>query len=45
MNGWLLLLLAILIFAPQNTTAKSGRFDFRAVALLLCVIALVAQAQ
>lgn len=44
-NGWLLLLLAILIFTPQSSTVKAGRFDYRAVALLLCVIALVAQAQ
>jgi hypothetical protein len=45
MNGWLLILLAILIFAPKSTTAKTGRFDMRAVALLLCVIALIAQYQ
>jgi hypothetical protein len=44
-NGWLLLLLAILIFAPKTTANKAGRLDFRAVALLLCVIALIAQAQ
>ncbi len=45
MNGWLLLLLAILIFAPKSSTAKAGRLDLRAVALLLCVIALIAQTQ
>ncbi len=45
MNGWLLILLAILIFAPKSSTAKAGRFDLRAIALLLCVIALMAQAQ
>ncbi len=43
MNLWILLLFAILIFAPKNSTDQSSRFDFRAVALLLCVIALVAQ--
>ncbi len=44
MNGWLWLLLAILIFAPKSSTVKTGRWDLRALALLLCVIALIAQA-
>jgi hypothetical protein len=43
MNAWLLILFAILIFAPKGSTNPSGRFDFRALALLLCVIALIAQ--
>ena len=43
MNAWLLILLAILIFAPKNASNPSSRFDFRALALLLCVIALMAQ--
>ena len=43
MNLWILLLFAILIFAPKNSSNQMSRFDFRAVALLLCVIALVAQ--
>ncbi len=43
MNLWILLLFAILIFAPKNSSDQSSRFDVRAVALLLCVIALVAQ--
>ena len=43
MNLWILLLFAILIFAPKSASTPSGRFDYRALALLLCVIALVAQ--
>ncbi len=43
MNLWVLLLFAILIFAPKSSSSQSSRFDFRAVALLLCVIALIAQ--
>ena len=43
MNAWLLILLAILIFAPKGSSNQSSRFDFRALALLLCVIALIAQ--
>ena len=43
MNGWILILFAILIFAPKGSPSQSGRFDFRALALLLCVIALIAQ--
>jgi hypothetical protein len=43
MNAWLLILLAILVFAPKNSSDQSSRFDFRALALLLCVIAIVAQ--
>jgi hypothetical protein len=41
---WLLILFAILIFAPKNSSNQAGRFDLRALALLLCVIALIAQA-
>ena len=44
MNGWLFLLLAILLFAPKGSTGKRGRWDVRALALLLCVVALMAQA-
>ncbi len=43
MNPWILLLFAILIFAPKGSSNQSGRYDFRAVALLLCVIAIIAQ--
>ena len=43
MNAWLLILFAILIFAPPSSPSRSSRFDFRALALLLCVIALIAQ--
>jgi hypothetical protein len=46
MNAWLLILLAILIFAPKNSSdqsSHSSRFDFRALALLLCIIAIIAQ--
>lgn len=43
MNAWLLILFAILIFAPKSSSDQAGRFDFRALALLLCVIAIVAQ--
>jgi hypothetical protein len=43
MNAWLLILFAILIFAPKGSSNQSERFDFRAVALLLCVIAIIAQ--
>ena len=43
MNLWILLLFAILIFAPKSSSNESSRYDFRAVALLLCVIAIIAQ--
>ena len=43
MNAWLLILLAVLVFAPKTASNPSSRFDFRALALLLCVIALIAQ--
>jgi len=43
MNAWLLILFAILIFAPKSSSSPSSRFDFRALALLLCVIALMTQ--
>ncbi len=43
MSVWFFLLFAILIFAPKGASQKSDRFDFRAVALLLCVIAMLAQ--
>ena len=43
MNAWLLILFAILIFAPKGSSHQSNRFDFRALALLLCVAALIAQ--
>lgn len=44
MNAWLLILFAILIFAPKSSSKSSSRFDLRALALLLCVIAIIAQA-
>ena len=43
MNLWILLLFAILIFAPKSSSDQSSRWDFRALAILLCVVALVAQ--
>ncbi len=43
MNAWLFVLLAILIFAPKSSSSQSGRFDLRALALVLCVIAIIAQ--
>jgi hypothetical protein len=43
MNAWLLILFAILIFAPKNSSDQSSRFDLRALALLLCVVALITQ--
>ena len=43
MNPWVWVLMGILIFAPKGANAKSGRWDLRARALLLCVIAVVAQ--
>ncbi len=43
MNVWLLILFAILVFAPKGSSTQSGRFDVRALALLLCIIALIAQ--
>ena len=44
MNLWILVLFTILIFAPKSSSSQSSRFDLRALALLLCVIALIAQA-
>jgi hypothetical protein len=43
MNAWLLILLVILIFAPKSSSNQSSRFDLRALALLLCVVAIIAQ--
>jgi hypothetical protein len=43
MNAWLLILFVILIFAPKSSSTQTSRLDFRAVALLLCVIALITQ--
>ena len=43
MNVWVLILFAVLIFAPKSSSTQSSRLDFRALALLLCVIALIAQ--
>ena len=43
MNGWLLALFLILIFAPKSSAEKAGRWDFRAVLLLLCIVGLVTQ--
>ncbi len=43
MNPWLWLLIGILVFAPKSMSAKTGRWDLRALALLLCVIAVITQ--
>ena len=43
MNPWLLVLMGVLIFAPKGSGEKGGRWDLRALALLLCVIAVAAQ--
>jgi len=43
MNLWVLILFAVLIFAPKSSSGQSRRFDYRALSLLLCVIALIAQ--
>jgi hypothetical protein len=43
MNVWVLILFAVLIFAPKSASTQSSRLDFRALALLLCVIAIIAQ--
>jgi hypothetical protein len=43
MNLWILILFAFLIFAPRSSSTQSSRFDYRALALLLCVIALITQ--
>ena len=50
MNPWLWLLIAVLVLAPNDrrryqtgNAENNARFDLRAIALLLCVIAVVAQ--
>jgi len=43
MNLWILILFLILVFAPRSSSSASGRFDLRALALVLCVIALIAR--
>lgn len=43
MNFWVWVLMAILLFAPKDATPKAGRWDWRALALLLCVIAVMTQ--
>ena len=43
MNVWIFILFVVLIFAPKNASNPASRLDFRALALLLCVIALIAQ--
>ncbi len=45
MNAWLFILPAILIFAPRSSSNQASRLDFLAVALVLCVTAIVAQVQ
>ncbi len=44
MNLWILILFALLILAPRSSSNLSSRFDYRALALLLCIIALITQA-
>ncbi len=43
MNFWVWVLMALLIFAPKGEALKAGRWDLRALALLLCVITLMTQ--
>ena len=43
MNVWVFILFLVLIFAPKSASNQASRMDFRAVALLLCVIALIAK--
>ena len=43
MNVWVWVLMALLIFAPKGAALKAGRWDLRALALLLCVIAVISQ--
>ncbi len=43
MNFWVWVLIAVLLFAPKGSAEKTGRWDLRAWALLLCVIAVVTQ--
>ena len=43
MNVWVFILFVVLIFAPKSASNQASRLDFRALALLLCVIALFAQ--
>lgn len=43
MNLWVLILFLILVFAPRSSSHATGRFDLRALALVLCVIALIAR--
>jgi hypothetical protein len=43
MNVWIFILFVVLIFAPKSTSNQTSRLDFRALSLLLCVIALIAQ--
>ena len=43
MNPWLWVLMGLLIFAPKGATETGGRWDLRALALLVCVIAVVTQ--
>ncbi len=43
MNVWVLILFLILVFAPRSSSRATGRLDLRALALVLCVIALIAR--
>ncbi len=43
MSLWVFILFLILIFAPRSSSQATGRLDLRALALVLCVIALIAR--
>ncbi|HZY42448.1 MAG TPA: hypothetical protein VFF59_10675 [Anaerolineae bacterium] len=43
MNPWLWVLMGILIFMPKGANEKGGRWDLRALALLVCVFAVATQ--
>jgi hypothetical protein len=45
MNIWVWILMVLLLFAPKGAAVRAGRWDLRALALLLCVIAVIAQIQ
>ncbi len=43
MNFWIWVLMVLLLFAPKGASVRAGRWDLRALGLLLCVVALMTQ--